>query len=123
MSNTRQHRAKRELKTVSAMIRLYCLDNHGMNRDLCTDCTEIWEYAQIRVTYCPLLPDKPTCTNCPVHCYKNAMRERIKVIMRYSGPRMMWRHPILALLHFAESLRDRQRASIKKRLASRGRKE
>ena len=42
---------------------------------------------------------------CPVHCYEAAMRERVRQVMRYAGPRMLLRHPILALLH----LRDERR--------------
>ena len=40
--------------------------------------------------------DKPTCANCKVHCYSEAMRERVRDVMRYAGPRMLWRHPVLA---------------------------
>jgi hypothetical protein len=28
------------------------------------------------------------------------MRERIRAVMRYAGPRMSYRHPILTLFHF-----------------------
>jgi hypothetical protein len=28
------------------------------------------------------------------------MREKIKAVMRYAGPRMIYRHPILAGKHF-----------------------
>jgi hypothetical protein len=89
-------RGRRELKTAGAMIALYCRDKHGTELDLCSDGAELWEYARQRVAHCPLLPNKPTCVNCPVHCYKLEMRERIKTVMRYSGPRMIWRHPILS---------------------------
>jgi hypothetical protein len=41
-----------------------------------------------------------------VHCYKPAMREQIRVVMRYSGPRMAQRHPLLAAAH----LLDRRKA-------------
>jgi hypothetical protein len=38
-----------------------------------------------------------------IHCYKPAMREKIKNVMRYSGPRVTFRHPILALFHVIDS--------------------
>jgi hypothetical protein len=33
------------------------------------------------------------------------MRERIRTVMRYAGPRMALRHPLLALAHLLDSLR------------------
>jgi len=45
------------------------------------------------------------CSLCPVHCYSQTNRERIRTVMGYAGPRMLWRHPWLTLLHF----RDKQR--------------
>lgn len=96
---TIERRARREMETVGAMIAIYCRGNHGTERELCAECLALWEYAQQRVERCPLLPDKPTCVKCPVHCYKPAMRAQIRVVMRYAGPKMVWRHPILSLFH------------------------
>ena len=33
------------------------------------------------------------------HCYKPEMRERIRQVMRYSGPRMITKHPVAAIRH------------------------
>jgi hypothetical protein len=33
------------------------------------------------------------------------MRERVRTVMRYAGPRMMWRHPFLALAHLVDGRR------------------
>lgn len=52
-----------------------------------------------RIDKCPFCLNKPTCANCPVHCYKKDMREAVREAMRYAGPRMLLRHPILAILH------------------------
>jgi hypothetical protein len=30
------------------------------------------------------------------------MREKVKEVMRYAGPRMIWRHPWLALMHVVD---------------------
>ena len=49
--------------------------------------------------------DKPTCANCPIHCYKPVRKEQVKRIMRYAGPRMLLRHPILAITHQLDGLR------------------
>lgn len=97
-----ERRVRRELKTVRAMIGIHCRGLHGGGRDLCTDCEALWQYARQRVDRCPFRLDKPTCLKCPVHCYRPEMRERIRTVMRYAGPRMSWRHPVLTLFHFLD---------------------
>ncbi len=92
-------RMAREKKTVAAMIRLYCRGHHGSQGELCPECREVTEYAMCRLDRCPFGEDKSTCAKCPIHCYKPAMRERIRRVMRYAGPRMMLRHPMLAIRH------------------------
>jgi len=87
------------------MIGIYCRDHHGGGEDLCEDCGALWSYAAQRADRCPLRADKPTCVKCPVHCYQPAMRERIRLVMRYAGPRMAWRHPVLFLFHFLDGRR------------------
>lgn len=87
-------------KTVSAMLHLYCYDQHGYPRqELCTDCSTLMSYAYLRLAKCPFGREKTTCSACPVHCYRPAERAAMKVVMRYSGPRMLLRHPALALRH------------------------
>lgn len=99
-----ERRIRREVKTIRAMIAIYCRAHHGSG-GLCDECTAVFEYARQRVDRCPFCVDKPTCLNCTVHCFKPDMRERTRVIMRYAGPRMWWRHPILTLFHFADGRR------------------
>jgi Nitrous oxide-stimulated promoter len=98
-------RVARERKTVAAMIRVYCRGHHTSRSGLCGDCARLHEYAMGRLDHCPLGTDKPTCVNCPVHCYKPELRERIREVMRYAGPRMLWRHPLLAILHLLDGRR------------------
>ncbi len=98
-------RLRREYKTADVMISIFCRKHHGEN-DLCGDCRELRYYTLERLVKCPFREDKPTCAKCPVHCYKPAMRERIREVMRFSGPRMIFRHPILALRHLLDSKKD-----------------
>ena len=100
---------QREAKTVRAMIRLYCRKQHHSSKVLCDDCQALEDYAMARLARCPFQEDKPTCLKCPVHCYKPEMREKIRVVMRYAGPRMLFRHPVLAVLHLLDGLRSRAR--------------
>ena len=88
----------REKKTVEAMIRLFCHDNHETD-SLCDDCSELLAYSGARLDHCPFGDEKPKCSHCEVHCYKPEMRERITEVMRYSGPRMLLHHPVMALRH------------------------
>jgi len=94
----------RELLTISKMVDIYCGDHH--NRDvLCENCQEFMDYAEVRLQKCPYGEDKPTCANCPIHCYKPARREQARQIMRYAGPRMLLRHPLLTIAHKLDGLR------------------
>ena len=97
-------RMTRESNTIAVMVALYCRDQHAKD-ELCSECRELLDYAQERLKKCPFQEDKTTCVKCPVHCYKFAMREKVRVVMRYSGPRMMYRHPVLAIFHFIDGLR------------------
>lgn len=97
-------RLARERRTIVAMLELYCRDHHGA-AELCAPCRELHDYALARLARCPFQHEKPTCARCPVHCYRPAMRERIRAVMRYAGPRMLLRHPILALLHLWDGRR------------------
>ncbi len=100
-----QRRLQRELKTVATMIGMYCRAHHGGRGGPCAECGELLRYARQRIDRCPFGAGKPTCVNCPVHCYAPGMRERVRVVMRYAGPRMPWRHPVLALLHLLDGRR------------------
>jgi hypothetical protein len=96
---------KREAHTIEAMIRIYCHDHHETHDGLCPECVELLDYALLRLEKCPFQEDKTTCANCPIHCYKPDMREQVRAVMRYSGPRMMYRHPILTVYHFLDGRR------------------
>jgi hypothetical protein len=100
-------RIRRELKTVRVMIELYCRAHHEADAGgLCSECRELWDYARQRVERCPFGLDKPTCLNCTVHCYKPRRREQIREVMRFAGPRMSWRHPVLTIFHFIDGRRQ-----------------
>ena len=108
-------RIRREKNTIDVMIKLYCRDHHdhhGANghtdkyKDtLCPDCLELRDYAHMRLDRCRYQQMKPTCGNCPIHCYKPSMKETVMDVMSYSGPRMTLRHPYLALMHLFDNFR------------------
>ena len=93
----------REFEMIAAMLRMYCRAHHGRRQGaFCNDCKDLHDYARRRLERCVFGEAKPTCANCIVHCYKAAMRQRIRVVMRWAGPRMLWRHPILAVRHMLD---------------------
>jgi len=94
----------RELKTVRLMIEVYCRHHHGKG-SLCPHCTALAKYARERLEKCFFPENKPVCSKCPVHCYKPEMRVEIKKVMRYAGPCMIYRHPVLAILHLFDKRR------------------
>ena len=99
---------EREKETVSLMIHLYCRKKHG-GKDLCPDCAALDAYARQRSAKCPFMETKTFCSNCKVHCYKKDMREKIREVMRFSGPRMIFHHPVMAIRHVIEMKKEKRR--------------
>lgn len=93
------------------MVRIYCEANHGGGSDTCPECQELTAYALARLDRCPFQEKKPTCSKCSIHCYRPEMREKIREVMRYSGPRMLTRHPVLAVGHLLDSFRRSEERS------------
>jgi hypothetical protein len=103
----KHRRMLREEKAVEAMIRIYCRGMHETRNTLCGDCGDLLDYARRRLDMCLFQEGKTSCGSCTVHCYKPAMRERIRDVMRYSGPRMLYRHPMLAFYHAIDGIRKK----------------
>ena len=98
----------REKETVSLMIAIYCRKKHG-GKVLCPECAALDAYARQRSDKCPFMETKTFCSNCKVHCYKKDMREKIREVMRFSGPRMIFHHPMQALRHVIETKKEKRR--------------
>lgn len=94
--------------TVKAMIAIYCRAHHNPDDTFCCDCNELLEYSFFKLEKCPFGEEKPSCSKCTVHCYKQAMRDRIKPVMRYSGPKMLYNHPGLAVRYMLERMNSKQ---------------
>ncbi|MDR0845875.1 MAG: nitrous oxide-stimulated promoter family protein [Tannerella sp.] len=99
-------RRERERKTIAIMIALYCRDRHKpASGHLCETCTSLQAYALQRLVHCPFRENKPVCSHCSVHCYSKDKRAQVKAVMRYAGPRMLFRHPWLAISHLTDGFR------------------
>ncbi len=110
MKQTLSKREK-EKQLVSQMIALYCRKHHHQG-GLCEKCQELEKYAHMRSDKCPFMETKTFCSNCRVHCYQPKMREHIKKIMRYSGPRLIFTHPLLVISHIKEERKERKRLEM-----------
>lgn len=107
-STKAEKRRLREMKTISQMVALYCAGNHDESlrqhqayckEPVCQHCAQLDEYAVERTLKCRQMETKTSCDECPYHCYKPEMRKRVCEVMRYSGPRMITKHPLAAIRH------------------------
>ncbi len=124
-ADTPRAAAKRadECLMVSQMIALWCRRHHtdaartsdaphvrlGLKTvALCPECAELQIYALARIAACPHMETKTFCSACPTHCYRPAMRERIREVMRWAGPRMMLYRPVAAIKHAVVTVQSKR---------------
>ena len=106
-----------EADVMTEMIALYCRGHGPPHRTaeaanvpaLCPDCRRLLDYARDRIIRCPRMDVKSFCSACPVHCYSRDMREQVRAVMRWSGPRMLLHRPIMTLRHMWIDLRSREK--------------
>ena len=106
-------RITREKKTIEAMVQIYCKNKHCTEGELCPECSALFEYATMRLDKCPFQEKKSTCAKCLVHCYTPEMREKVKKVMRYAGPRMLLHHPVLAMHHVMDGRKKPEKLTKK----------
>lgn len=98
-----------EKHIVGLMIELYCRRKHHTSKNqLCKECSELKLFCHLKLQKCPFGDNKGACSDCKIHCYRNTPeREKIREIMRLSGPRMMLYYPKDSLLHIIKRKRKR----------------
>lgn len=123
--DTPQIAAKRadEARMVSQMIALWCRGHHASVQhgagapavrlglrtvQLCPECAELHAYACARIKACPHMGTKTFCSACPTHCYRPAMREQIRQVMRWAGPRMIIYRPVAAIKHAVVTVQSKR---------------
>ena len=98
-------RIEKEKETVEKMIHYYCKHKHSpFSNEFCEECANLIIYSHQRLDSCQFGEEKPTCRKCQVHCYSPTNRAKIRAVMRYAGPRMMFLAPLKWLWH---KLRER----------------
>ena len=108
-----------EMRLVDSMIDLYAAAHrHDPSKSdsklieaAVPDAEALKAYTHKRIEQCRYRgkQEKPFCNVCPVHCYKPEMRQQIRAVMRYRGPRMLFRPPILSLLHLIGTIRAKKK--------------
>ena len=98
---TVQRNIDREKQTIEAMLGIFCEQKHSSSGALCPVCHELLAYAHLRLERCPFGENKTACADCTVHCYQPKRRQEMVDVMRFSGPQMAFRHPVLAAFHLA----------------------
>lgn len=111
-------RREHEKLTYLAMARIYCRKVHtgprepyhtadgklvrffpGRSCSLCPDCTKRADDVLKRTARCPHMAYKTFCHNCPRPCHKEDPEGAR--MMRSSGPRLLFYHPIIGLRFFS----------------------
>jgi hypothetical protein len=103
MKYNKNNRINVEKITVEKMIILYCSKHHA-GITPCDECRELINYSHLKLDQCKFGGSKPACSKCSVHCYKPLMRGKIRGIMRYSGPRMIYNHPLIAIKYMINKM-------------------
>lgn len=98
-----------EKDIIALMIKVYCCGKHGNHKKLCNDCQKLLEYAYERIERCPFMETKSFCSACKTHCYSTEMRKQIKSVMRYSGPKMLFYHPIVSIKHMLATISEKRK--------------
>ena len=96
-------KSDRGLGLVEFMIDLY-YDKH-LAED--SERKPLKAYVAKKLANCPHGDAKPFCSSCKIHCYDDENRKRIKKVMKYAGPRMIFYAPVVALRHLLENKRRR----------------
>ena len=101
-------RIERDTRIVKFMIQKYCSYFHN-SENLCSECDDLLNYSIKHLLECPFAEDKPVCSKCTIHCYSKSYRNKIKEVMRFAGPKMIYEQPKDTVLYFFDKLKYRFR--------------
>lgn len=89
----------KEKDIVKIMVMMYSKGHDKIPYEKNEELKKLYAYCQARLERCPYKEKKSFCSNCKIHCYEKNKRQQIKAVMKYSGPRMLFKHPILLIKH------------------------
>lgn len=101
-----------EEKIIEFMINLYCKKNcvgEKSELNLCSNCNSLLVYAKKRINLCKYKETKNFCANCETQCYSPKMKEQIRIVMKFSGSRMLIYNPRLAIYHIICTIKHKSK--------------
>lgn len=102
-------RIEQEKQTITVMIKIYCKKKHKHKNGLCPECEDLNAFAYKRLDHCRHGENKTFCGNCPTQCYAPKYKQKVKAVMRFSGPWMLLYHPVLAIRHLTETIKQKKK--------------
>lgn len=108
----------KEVEVVDLMIDIYYKKQIKLDKNKKVEKEDLKNYCHFRLSKCPFKDNKPFCSNCKIHCYDKIHQDLIKKVMRYSGPRMLIYHPLLAFRHLIESSKNKKMIKRKEKESS-----
>lgn len=88
---------KIEKMIIAKMISIYCRGKHNSD-ELCRDCSNLLDYCGKKIDSCRWIENKPNCSSCTTVCFSKENREKLRKIMRFSGPRLLYLDPAAIFL-------------------------
>ena len=94
---------------ITEMMHIFCKKKHKHKDGLCSECEDLLNYAIGKTRKCPFMETKTFCSACKVHCYEAKRRMEIKEVMKFSGPRILLVHPIIAIKHMMVTFKEKRK--------------
>lgn len=102
-------RIKRDLRTLQAIGSIYCAAHHvdapKNPHGMCAECAATIAFTHDRASNCPN-GHTGNCADCAIKCNRGEQQQRIKAIMKYAAPRMLFKHPLMTLEYALKKLRS-----------------
>ncbi len=109
----------KEKELIEIMIKLYN-KKKLRQKQLTKEMQELLEYSYLRIENCPhqkknINGEKPFCSCCTIQCYKADMKQSMVEVMKFSGPRLIFSHPIVSIDHLHKTLKfkKQQKSEVK----------
>lgn len=102
---------RRDAAMLARMVEIYCHDHHRNDNkgdirrqgllasidldrtSLCPECADLLIHGLVRRIFCPFdsppARKKPRCKHCSEPCYSEKYRRFVKIVMRYSGMKLV----------------------------------
>jgi hypothetical protein len=109
---------KKDIQILIRFVHVFCRENHrgdykkpfslpfeegapliDRGAQLCESCSKLLAYGVRKRFRCPYDP-KPMCKKCETQCYSRHYRQRVREVMRFSGPYLMKRGRLDLLYHY-----------------------